>query len=72
MTTYNKKRIVAVALLLFVVFSAANYYLSLGILPRYAGLIMMSGVLVVLVFISRFAPTRKEFEENQNNKTGGG
>jgi hypothetical protein len=72
MTTYNKKRIVAVALLLFVVFSAANYYLSLGIFPRYAGLIMMSGVLIVLVYISRFAPARKEFEENQNNKTGGG
>ncbi len=33
---------------------------------------MMLGVMMVLVYISRFAPTRKEFEENQNSKAGGG
>jgi hypothetical protein len=63
MTTYNKKRLVAAVLLAFIVLAAANYDLSLGILPRYAGLIMMLGVLMTLVYISRFAPTQEEFEE---------
>lgn len=72
MTTYNKKRIVAVHLLLFFVLSAANYYLSLGIFPRFAKLIMIFGMAMLLVYIVRFAPTREEFEEYRKKKRMGG
>lgn len=72
MTTYGKKRVAAACLLLFIVLSAANYYLSLGVFPRYAGLIMLLGVLMILVYVSRFRPTREEFDEHRKTKTGGG
>lgn len=69
--TYNQKRLVAVALLLFVVLSAANYYLNLGILPRLAKFLVMFGVLMVLVYIFRFGPTREEMEEYRRKKKEG-
>lgn len=68
MTTYNKKRIVAALLLIFIVFSTANYYLDLGIFPRFAKLIMLLGVLMILIFAFRFAPTREESEEHRRRR----
>lgn len=71
MTTYNKKRIVAVFLLLLLILSAANYYWSLGVFPKFARLIMILDLLIMLVYMARFAPTRKEFEEYREKKSMG-
>lgn len=71
MTTYNKKRIVAALLLLFILLAVVNYYLGLGIFPRFAKLIMLLGVLVILIFALRFAPTREEFEEHRRRRRSG-
>lgn len=63
--TYNQKRLIAAVLLLFIALAAANYYLNLGILPKFAKLIMMLGVLMVLIYICLFGPTREEMEEHR-------
>lgn len=64
--TYRQKRVITWLLLLYVVGTAANYYLNLGFMPRYAGAIMMLGVLAVLVLIPRIIATRDEIEGNKN------
>jgi len=66
--TYNQKRIVAALLLVFVALAGANYYLGFGILPTYAKLIMLLGVLLTLVFVGRFGPTRDEMERHRSRK----
>lgn len=71
MTTYIKKRIIEVLLFAFILLSGANYYLNLGIFPRYAGLMMMLGVLMILIYAFRFRRTpeeRKEYENYRKNK----
>jgi hypothetical protein len=66
--TYNQKRLVAALLLLLVVSSGANYYFDLGFFPRFAKLLMMLVVLVTLVYVMRFGPTRDEMERHRNSK----
>jgi hypothetical protein len=66
--TYNRKRLVAGLLLLLLLAAAANHYLRLGFVPRFSGLLMMLVVLAILVFITRFGPTRSDFEEYRNKK----
>ena len=63
--TYNCKRVVAVLLLLYMIFATANYYLDLGVLPRFAKLLALLGALMVLVYVSRFVPTREEIAEHR-------
>jgi hypothetical protein len=70
MTYNNRKRLIAAALLLYLIFAMANYYLNLGVLPKFAGLMVLVGVLLVLVYISRFGATRKGIEEIRRG-TGG-
>ena len=65
---YNQKRLAAVVLLLLLLAAAANHYLKLGFVPRFSGLLMMLVVLAGLVYITRFAPTRSDFEEYRNKK----
>jgi len=66
--TYNQKRIISALLLAFVASAGANYYFELGIFPRFSKLIMMLGVLLTLVFVFRFGPTRQEMEEHRSKK----
>ena len=66
--TYNQKRIIGALLLVFVVFAGANYYFGFGILPRFAKLIMMFSVLLTLVYVGRFGPTRQEIDEYRKKK----
>lgn len=66
--TFNHKRTLLVVLLLFLIASGANYYLSLGVLPRVAGLIMVLGIILTIVFIARFAPTREEIEDHRRRR----
>ena len=66
--TYKSKRLLAGLLLIFNVATAANYYLNLSYLPRFAKLFMMSGVLMTLVYVFRFEPTREEMEGYRRNK----
>jgi hypothetical protein len=70
--TYNQKRIVAAMLLLFVAFAGANYYFGFGVFPRYAKLIMLFGVLLTLVYVFRFGPTRDEMEKHKSRKAAEG
>jgi hypothetical protein len=67
--TYNQKRIVAALLLVFVALAGANYYFGFGILPRYAKLIMLLGVLLTVIYVGRFGPTRDEMEKHRSRKT---
>ena len=66
--SYTQKRIVAALLSVFVALAGANYYLGFGIFPRYAKLIMLLGVLLTLVFVGRFGPTRDEMERHRSRK----
>jgi hypothetical protein len=62
MTYSNRHRLIAVLLLLYLIFAAANYYLNLGVFPKFAKLIVLLGVLMVLVYVSRFGVTQKDIE----------
>jgi hypothetical protein len=63
--TYNRKRLVAVLLLLYVIFTAANCYFGLGVLPRFAKQLMLLGVFMVLICVPGIIPTRGEIEEHR-------
>jgi len=66
--TYRQKRVTTWLLLLYVVGTASNYYLNLCFMPRYAGVIMMLGVLAVLILLPRVSSTREETERDKNAK----
>lgn len=70
MTTYNKKRIIAALLLTFIVLAGANYCFG-WFFPELAKPVAAIGVLAVLVFMTRFAPTREEFEEHRRLQGNG-
>jgi ABC-type multidrug transport system permease subunit len=71
MTTYDKKRLAAAFLLLLVVAASANWYFNF-LFPRFARFMVAVSALTVAVYATRFAPTRKDFEEHRRNHTGGG
>lgn len=63
MTTYDKKRMAAAVLGIFIVAAAANWHFEF-VFPRYSRLIVSLGVLAFLIYFTRFAPTRRDFEEH--------
>jgi hypothetical protein len=71
MTTYDKKRIIAGILGVFVVAAAVNWHFEL-VFPQFARAILALTVLMVGVFALRFAPTRRDFEEHTRGHADGG
>lgn len=63
MTTYDKKRMAAAVLGIFVVAAAANWHFEF-VFPRFSRLISSLSVLACLIYFTRFAPTRRDFEEH--------
>jgi hypothetical protein len=63
MTTYDKKRMAAAVLVIFIIAAAANWHFEF-VFPRYSRLIVSLGVLAFLIYFTRFAPTRRDFEEH--------
>lgn len=67
----NKWRaLVACILLVLLAFLAANFYLGLGFFGRQAKLILVSVMVVGIVWISFFAPTRGEGQKPENHSKG--
>lgn len=66
MTTYDKKRLAAGFLLVFLVLAAANWHFEF-IFPRFARFIVALGVVMVVVYYVRFFPTRKDFEKHRGD-----
>ena len=66
--TYIQKGVIAALLFVFVALAGANYYFGLGIFPRFAKLIMMFSILLTLVYVGRFGPTRQEMEEHKSKR----
>ncbi len=63
MTTYDKKRMAAAVLGIFIVAAAANWHFEF-VFPRFSRLISSLSVLAFLIYLTRFAPTRRDFEEH--------
>ncbi len=67
MTTYDKKRVAAGFLLVFLVLAAANWHFEFAF-PRFARFIVALGVVMVVVYYIKFSPTPKDFEEHRRKR----
>lgn len=70
MTTYDKKRVIAGILTVFVIAAAANWHFEF-VFAKFARLILAVSVLMMGVFAIGFAPTRKDFDAHRRNHSGG-
>lgn len=66
--TYKGKRIIAILLLGVLVLTSGGYYFGSGALSKACGTISMLCVLLVLIYLMRFAPTKEEIDEHKNKK----
>lgn len=55
MATYDKRRFVGALLLIFLVLAGANWYFEF-VFPSFARAIVALGVLMALVYVTRYAP----------------
>lgn len=63
--TYNKHRIFAAFLLLFLLLSGGSYYLDLGLFGRFDKGFLLLVMGTMLIYGMFFSPTRKDMREHR-------
>ena len=66
--TRKQRTFIAWMLLLLLLATGANYYLNLGFLPKFAGLLMNLPMLGILVLATRYRYIPDETERHNDNE----